>query len=243
MIGLALLWRRERQLGQRSSRNMRQELERLGSELDRLLKQLGLLEAALAAGEAMLVAVDSELRVSYANQAAVAQFSEPMDRPGLFNYSGSLDLVRLSNIDGMNCGGSPQPAPEPQGMFEVIPAMTGAWYDPSHDGEGWLLEILPDGRALVAWFSYDPEGRQAWFLNVGAVTGNRIDFELLQPGGTDFGPTFDADEITFPPWGAMSMTFDDCDNGTLTYSSDLPGYGAGSLSLQRLTQVSTLACE
>lgn len=96
VIGLALLWRRERKLSQRSSRNMRQELERLGSEFDRRLQQLAWLEAALAAGEAMLLAVDPELRVSYANQAAVTQFGDPAERPGIFNYSGSLDLERLA---------------------------------------------------------------------------------------------------------------------------------------------------
>lgn len=95
-IAFALLWRRERRIGRRSSRNMRLELERIESELERRLQRLDRLEAALAAGEAMLLAVDPALRVHYANPAAVAHFGDPIERPGLFNYSGSLDLERLA---------------------------------------------------------------------------------------------------------------------------------------------------
>ena len=122
-------------------------------------------------------------------------------------------------------------------------AISGAWYDTSHDGEGWLLDILADGRALVNWFTYDPEGNQAWFLNTGQVEGDTIRFNLLVPSGTDFGPTFDPDRVNRPPWGRATFKFDDCNSGTMNYDSPLPGYGSGSLALTRLTKLSGLECQ
>jgi len=157
--------------------------------------------------------------------------------------SGSLELVRLSSIGGLDCEGAIEPPLPPAGGFAVTAAISGAWYDPSHDGEGWLLEILPDGRALLAWFTYTPQGEQAWFYNVGAVNGNAITFELLLPSGTDFGPTFDKDAVSFPPWGTVIFTFDNCNSGTMSYESDVDGYGSGSLDLVRLTHLADQSCQ
>ena len=104
------------------------------------------------------------------------------------------------------------------------------------------MEILADGRALLTWFSYDSEGRQAWFYNVGTTVGNTITVDLLMPSGTDFGPTFDPDDLNPPGWGTATFTFDDCNSGLMTYDSPLPGYGSGSIGLSRLTSLSGLEC-
>jgi YVTN family beta-propeller protein len=157
---------------------------------------------------------------------------------------GSLNLRRLTAIDQLNCS---QPSeqvmpPQVEDEFTVSPGISGAWYDESHDGEGWLLEVLPGGQALVAWFGYDTEGDQAWFLNTGTVDGNTIKFDLLMPSGTDFGPTYRPDELSFPPWGSATFKFDDCNSGSMTYDSPLSGYGSGSLTLTRLTELSGLEC-
>jgi hypothetical protein len=158
--------------------------------------------------------------------------------------NGSLDLTRLTTIGAPGCGGeSGQGGTRAiDGSFEIGSSMSGAWYDPDHDGEGWLLEVLGEGRALVAWFSYDDEGRQAWFFNTGEVSGDRVVFELLKPSGTDFGPTFDPGQLDLPAWGSAEFVFDGCDSGTMTYDSVLPGFGSGSLKLTRLTTLAGLEC-
>jgi YVTN family beta-propeller protein len=159
--------------------------------------------------------------------------------------SGSLDLVRLSEIDTQACGSQVglTAVQQAEDDFAVSASISGAWYDPSHDGEGWLLEVLPGGRALLAWFSYDPDGNQAWFLNTGAVEGNRIRFDLTVPSGTDFGPTFNPGDVSRPPWGTAVFTFDDCNSGSMSYESQVEGYGSGSLGLKRLTSLSGLECQ
>jgi len=159
--------------------------------------------------------------------------------------NGSLDLVRLTTIDTLDCGSLAEAKPKSKtaAEFEVTPAISGAWYDRSHSGEGWFLEVLADGQAVVAWFSYDPEGNQAWFLDAGVVGGNTITFDLSIPSGTDFGPTFDPDDVDRPSWGTATFTFDGCNSGTMTYESTLEGYGSGSLELTRLTNLSGLECQ
>ena len=158
---------------------------------------------------------------------------------------GSLDLARLTTIETLECGHPAQAVsqPEAEGEFAVTPAISGAWHDPSHDGEGWLLEILADGKALVAWFGYDLEGKQAWFYNTGTIQGNTIAFSLLMPSGTDFGPTFDPLDLSFPGWGTATFTFDDCNSGSMTYDSSLEGYGSGGFQLTRITNLLGLECQ
>ena len=54
-----------------------------------------------------------------------------------------------------------------QALLQVNDRLSGTWFDPEHDGEGFVLEILEQGRAVVYWFSYDTKGRQRWMLSVG----------------------------------------------------------------------------
>ena len=158
---------------------------------------------------------------------------------------GSMDLLRLTNIESLDCSNpAAEPVAPPAGDFTLTQAISGAWYPPGHVGEGWVFEILGDGRALIAWFSYDADGNQAWFLNEGVVSGNTITFsDLLIPSGTDFGPSFNPGDVELPSWGNATFTFDSCDSGTMTYSSSLPGYGSGSLALTRLTNLKGMQCQ
>jgi hypothetical protein len=158
--------------------------------------------------------------------------------------TGTLPLERITNLDGLD------PAPAKQrpnleaskGTSDGV-VFSGSWFDPSHDGEGWLIEILPGNVALVYWFSYDGNGNQAWFLGIGSIEGNNISIDDgLISSGTRFGADFDSDAITLDDWGSMSFSFDDCDTGTMSYSSGLAEYGSGSLQLARLTSIPGLEC-
>ena len=86
--------------------------------------------------------------------------------PGYGN--GSLDLARLTAINTLACGSAAieQEPLQPEAEFSVTPVISGAWYDPGHSGEGWLLEILANGQAAMAGFTHDLQGRQAWFYGV-----------------------------------------------------------------------------
>ncbi|MEM6576341.1 MAG: M14 family zinc carboxypeptidase, partial [Pseudomonadota bacterium] len=73
--------------------------------------------------------------------------------------------------------------------FLIQPGTTAAWFDEDNTGEGFVLEILADSRAVMYWFTYDVDGNQAWYVASGEVRGNRLVFpELVVARGGRFGP-------------------------------------------------------
>jgi hypothetical protein len=159
--------------------------------------------------------------------------------------NGSLNLNRLTNIEGLDCAalnksGSPQ-STQSKGAT-LTGGYSGAWYDPGHDGEGWLIEILDESNALIVWFSYDANGNQAWFINVGTIEGETITVDFTISEGTDFGPTFNPTQVSRPPWGTATFSFSDCESGSMSYDSTVAGYGSGSLGLTRLTSLNGQNC-
>ena len=139
--------------------------------------------------------------------------------------SGSMELVRLSSIDDLSC--EPGGLPEPD---RIVSGRSGAWYDPSHDGEGWMLEMLADGRMVVYWFTYDDQGRQSWMIGEALVEGRTLWIEnLLISGGARFGDDFDPDDVQLESWGSFGFLFDSCTSGmSATYLYSLTADGQGN---------------
>lgn len=128
-----------------------------------------------------------------------------------------------------------QPAP-----FVIEPGTSAAWYDPAHDGEGFLIEILPDNKAVMYWFTYDENGDQAWYLAAGELRGNRLLFpEVIQTSGGEFGPGFDPDTVVRTVVGSATFLYESCSAGTMVYH--LPGR-KGRFELQRLSRVMGADC-
>ena len=147
--------------------------------------------------------------------------------------AGSQELVRLSTLAGLDCE-------EP---FSAPSAMSGSWFDQTHDGEGLVIEILNNGNALVYWFSYDGNGRQAWFFGVGEPGGGIISISTLYiTSGGHFGPDFDPEQVQLTPWGSLVAELG-CEFGKFEYASGLPAYGSGKQTLTRLTSPGDTDCE
>ena len=128
-----------------------------------------------------------------------------------------------------------QPAP-----FLVEPSTSASWNDPDHRGEGFSIQILADGRAVMYWFTYDEEGNQAWYIGVGDIRGNRLIFdELIQTSGGKFGPDFDPETVVRTVVGSAVFTYEDCDTGTMVYQV---GNRKGRFNLRRLSGVMGLTC-
>jgi len=149
---------------------------------------------------------------------------------------GRLQLVRLTRLMGIECGQPPmQPTPE-----EAL--LSGSWFDPTHDGEGYIVEVLEDGRVVVFWFSFDAEGNRRWFYDAGQIVDGKLVFDqMTTTSGGIFGPGFDPETVERTPWGALELDLD-CNTGTATYSSVEEGFGDGVLNLVRLTSIDQLAC-
>ena len=149
---------------------------------------------------------------------------------------GRMQLFRISRLMGLDCG-----VPQQQPVNEAA-LLSGSWYDPTHAGEGYNVEVLSNGQVVVYWFSYDPEGKRRWFFGLGNIIEGKLVFNDIQTSsGGIFGPDFDPQSVVFTPWGTLELDLS-CDSGTATYNSTEEGFGAGTLNLVRLTNIDQLPC-
>jgi hypothetical protein len=149
---------------------------------------------------------------------------------------GRMQLSRLTRVMGVDCGNTQLPP-----LHEVA-YLSGSWYDPTHSGEGYNVEVMVDGRVVVYWFSYDPAGKRRWFFGLGEVRDSKLVFDDIQTSsGPVFGPDFDPQAVVYAPWGSLELDLG-CEGGTATYSSSEEGFGSGTLNVVRLTNIDQLAC-
>ena len=145
--------------------------------------------------------------------------------------SGTRDLTRLTRLDQLDCGGSRALLPNGARARDGVASKSGTWYVPSRSGEGWVLEELPNGQTLVYWFTFDPDGNQAWTVGIGTRSGNQVTItDNVITRGTRFGDAFDASKVERLPWGALSFQFTSCNGGGASYAGTLPGYGSAAHS-------------
>ena len=130
----------------------------------------------------------------------------------------------------------------PTANIAIGPGITGAWYDPNQSGHGLSLEVLPNNVMLAYWFTFAPDGQQAWFGGTGPITGTTAVVTTALPTGGRWIPNFDPNQIVRNPWGTLTFTFSDCNHGRVDFSSSIGGYGAGHMDLARLTQPAGLTC-
>ncbi|RFF26921.1 MULTISPECIES: hypothetical protein [unclassified Wenzhouxiangella] len=167
-------------------------------------------------------------------------------------YGNSLsdrrEYQRLSSLAGTSCANQ-----------STHQEFSGAWYNPERSGEGFILEVLPDDRAVIYWFTYTPDdsGQQAWIVGVGEFESGidigtplpggavaALDFDaMVQPVGTAFGPDFDSSEINNIDWGSLRLAFHEDGSAKVSWDSELDGYGSGESSLEHLAQPMLAECD
>lgn len=166
-----------------------------------------------------------------------------IDGDGSPRRQGRMTLIRLTDLAAPACIGDSNPPVIP----ETIPVpdsalLSGSWYDPSHSGEGYVLQMLNNGQALVYWFSYDPEGNRRWFFGIGDMVEQRLIFnDMRTASGAMFGDGFDPEAVELAPWGSLELELG-CDTGTARFQPAEEGFPAGELDLVRLTALDGLAC-
>jgi hypothetical protein len=160
-----------------------------------------------------------------------------IDKDGNGRRHGRLRLARLNRVMGLECGRPMGPPEIPEGQ------LSGSWYDPTHSGEGYVLEVLIDRSALVYWFSYDPEGNRRWFFGTGEILEDKIVFnEMFTTSGGIFGEDFDPESVEVEPWGSLELELE-CDAGIARFNPSEAGFPAGTLNLSRLTFLEGLSCD
>lgn len=127
-----------------------------------------------------------------------------------------------------------------QPLFAVEPGIAAAWFDPARNGEGFLIEVLENNRAVLYWFTYDDAGEQDWYIASGMVEGNRLRFpELLRVSGGAFGAEFDPDQVGRKVVGSATFLWTGCDSGSMDWHV---GNRRGRQELERLSYIQGLQC-
>jgi hypothetical protein len=143
-------------------------------------------------------------------------------------------LGRLTEIHGHECGGN---------GHKPVTDISGSWYDPAHNGEGFAVQRISADQAVVFWFTYDDAGNQSWLLDTGALDGTRISFpNVVQPAGGVFGRSFNPASVVQRPWGGLTLDLD-CQAGIAHYQSEREGYSDGFQALVPLTRLANSGCK
>jgi hypothetical protein len=120
--------------------------------------------------------------------------------------------------------------------------ITGSWYDPATSGQGFEIEVFPDavsagqGIFFAGWFTYDvtAAGGRRWYALSGNVSSSNpvtnLDIFANHGGNLNAPPALNDG----PSLGQATVTFSDCNTGTLTYQfTD----GSGRLGTIPLTRI------
>ena len=133
----------------------------------------------------------------------------------------------------------------PDGLM-VTRHFTGIWDQVDQEAQGLALQVieqLDDSRkSVVYWYTYGADRKSAWFVGVGILTDNQIDFELFE--STDVGFMQDAEpgNDSVASIGTMTIVFDSCDSGVVTFETDIATVGSGTFNIERLLEVMNTHC-
>lgn len=154
-----------------------------------------------------------------------------------FGQQQTFAIQRLTSVLSLECE-TTGPSPHLDGRE----GQSGSWFDPSHSGEGYTLQWLPNGQALLIWFSFDTQGDPYWMLGIGQSSQGMVVFpDVHATRGARFGAAFDPDDVERFLWGELRLELA-CQTGSAHYHATIPEFGHGTLDLIRLTTLRGLDC-
>ena len=165
-------------------------------------------------------------------------FTRTFSTAGVVNYHcdvhASMGMTGSITVNAAVATGTP-----------ISATTSGSWYNPAQSGHGFLIQVVAPNTFLAYWFVYTPDGTaQSWILGVGSFdpASNTVTVEAAQDNGAKFPPNFATSDITQTDWGSLTFTFNDCNNGTMSWTSKLPTYGSGTMPITKLAEVDGLHC-
>jgi hypothetical protein len=118
----------------------------------------------------------------------------------------------------------------------------GTWYDPSHPGQGWILNQQLVGSqqstttSLLLWFTHDAEGRPVWLHGRDLDDSDGLQFPMTYAAS---GGTFERGAAPVAPnqlpWGEVTLETNDCDVVAVSWRTQVPGFVDGRVPVRRLT--------
>ena len=132
------------------------------------------------------------------------------------------------------------------GNFMVTRHFTGNWAQTDQESQGLSLDVIDQiddsRRSVVYWYTYGQDRKTAWYLGIGDLIENRIEFVLYD--STDVGFMQDAQQgdDSVENIGTMTIVFDGCDSGVVTFETDHEEVGSGSFNITRVSEVMNTHC-
>jgi hypothetical protein len=151
----------------------------------------------------------------------------------------------LSKAAGGSCGNTP-PDPEepPPGSYNIVPCISGSWFLPARDGEGYVIEIIGSSlepEMLAYFYTYDDAGNQMWLLGQGPVNGDTAVLAMQVTSGPVYGDDYDPADVLREDWGTLTFKFTSESAGTVVRDSTM-GFGTTTVDIIRLTFLTGLMC-
>jgi len=143
-------------------------------------------------------------------------------------FNGAMDIQRFAPI-----------------LFSGNHCQSGSWYNTGESGHGFVSEVIAsNGREVLVlvWYTY-LDGEQKWILGNGPLIDGRADVEMSIFSGAEFPPDFNTDTVVEEPWGTVSFEYTGASSAIASWTTDYPGYSSGSMTLQRLTELSGHNCQ
>ncbi len=124
---------------------------------------------------------------------------------------------------------------------------TGAWNQPLHESQGLNITIIDqvsgEKIAVVYWYTYsNDDSKSAWFLGTGPVTGDRIVLNLFEGSGIGFLESDEPGDDNVTSVGSMEIEFSSCDDGDVTFTTQITGVGSGAFPIERLSDLYNTSC-
>ena len=191
-----------------------------------------------------VVDTHEEVGLGFIENVTPGQLSIPFDQLISSSFPFGVDLSSVDNIglviinqqgqegevtlgefstDGPIVSGPSVPG---DGDDEIVAQeLSGTYFDPARDGEGFMLSVEGDGSVFVmTWYTY-LDGEQVWLIGVGTRNGNRLVFEeMVITSGAKFGSEFDTADVIRENFGVITVDFADCNNFTAAVDSILPEF-------------------
>ncbi len=160
---------------------------------------------------------------------------------GAGSRTGQIALQRLSPdalCQAFRIQGASAALPAPSGRFQV--GLNGTWFNPATNGQGMLIEYLPDRQQLVVgWYAYEfgeagVEQPPLWLTAIGPVSGSSATLPVTLTRGGDFVSA--TPPVTRTQVGTLTIEVVNCTSLTAQYSLTIDGVQrSGTIPLQRTT--------
>ncbi|MCH8056663.1 MAG: FG-GAP repeat protein [Proteobacteria bacterium] len=129
--------------------------------------------------------------------------------------------------------------------FTINAGHAGAWFNPATAGQGQFIDVEPAEKFMfISWFTYTDAASanpndQRWLTAQGNYSGNTATLDLFETLGGKFD---DPQAVTTTQIGEVTLSFNDCGQGLMTYSLDEEKL-QGEFPLLRVIPGSDNVCE